>query len=190
MPPSLGGLGIIDLEKISRALRLRWIWYFWDSRERPWKQLKLPIDDQDKMLFMAATKVTVGNGNKAQFWHSRWLQGEAPATLFPALLKHSKRKNRSVKEALEDEKWIQDIDHNLTQNLIAEFIALWGLLQDVTLTPHQEDVITWLYIADGVYTAKSAYHLQFLGKITSSTASVTWKTKAPPKCRFFTWLML
>jgi hypothetical protein len=38
--------------------------------------------------------------------------------------------------------------------------------------------------------ARSAYKIQFLGMTSSVTAETTWKTKAPPKCRFFTWLML
>jgi hypothetical protein len=36
-PTINGGLAIIDLKKFSRALRLRWLWYSWDSRARPWK---------------------------------------------------------------------------------------------------------------------------------------------------------
>jgi hypothetical protein len=35
MPPSNGGAGIIELETFSRALRLRWLWYYWDDRNRP-----------------------------------------------------------------------------------------------------------------------------------------------------------
>jgi hypothetical protein len=32
-----GGLGIKDLDKFGRALRLRWLWHSWDAQERPWK---------------------------------------------------------------------------------------------------------------------------------------------------------
>jgi hypothetical protein len=44
MPKRLGGVGIKDPEKFSTALRLRWLWYGWGHKERPWKQL-LKIDD-------------------------------------------------------------------------------------------------------------------------------------------------
>ena len=57
----------------------------------------------------AATTVTIGNGERANFWSSRWLQGEAPATVYPTLFKHSKRKNRSVKDALTGNKWVTGI---------------------------------------------------------------------------------
>ncbi|GJN03958.1 hypothetical protein PR202_ga21461 [Eleusine coracana subsp. coracana] len=34
-PKKLGGLGIKDLEKFNRVLRLRWLWLLWDHNERP-----------------------------------------------------------------------------------------------------------------------------------------------------------
>jgi len=34
-PTVNGGLGIIELEKFSRALRLRWLWFSWDDTDRP-----------------------------------------------------------------------------------------------------------------------------------------------------------
>ena len=47
MPQPNGGLGIKDLDCFSRAPRLRWLWFEWDSREKPWKGMQLPINDDD-----------------------------------------------------------------------------------------------------------------------------------------------
>jgi hypothetical protein len=185
-----GGLGITELEKFSRALRLRWLWFSWDNAERPWKGMELPVDSNDIALFNAATTVILGNGNKTCFWTSRWLDGEAPATLYPTLYKHSKRKNRTVNDALAEERWIRDVDYSMTATLVHEFVSLWFRLQGIAVQPAQEDKITWLHSSDGQYTTRSAYKIQFLGMTSSMTAETTWKTKAPPKCRFFTWLML
>lgn len=38
-----GGLGIKDLVLFSRSLRLRWMWFSWDSRERPWNNYLLTV---------------------------------------------------------------------------------------------------------------------------------------------------
>ena len=35
-PEYLGGLGVIDLEKIVRALRRQWPWFEWMDLERAW----------------------------------------------------------------------------------------------------------------------------------------------------------
>lgn len=189
-PTANGGLGVKNLEFFSRSLRLRWMWFAWEDRERPWKGLPIPADNEDTHLFNAATRIELGNGHRASFWKSRWLQGEVPASLFPALFKHSTRKNRSVKEAMANNRWIADIDHNMTQEIIAEFVALWERLDSIVLSEDQEDRIVWLHTADGQYSAQSAYIMQFEGTTRCPTADLTWKTKAPPKCRFFCWLLL
>jgi hypothetical protein len=123
--------------------------------------MPLPIDKDDMALFNAATRVVLGDGNTASFWNSSWLEGQAPASLYPTLFNHSRRKNRSVKEA--GSKWISDVDYNMTEQLIAEFVSLWGRLQAVVLIPTQQDKIIWLHTSDGQYTARSAYQRQFLG---------------------------
>jgi hypothetical protein len=53
--------------------------------------------------------------------------------LFLELFKHSKRKNRSVADALTKQRWIRDIDHNMNQQIIAEFLDLWDRLENVVL---------------------------------------------------------
>ena len=127
-PTVNGGLGIKDLEAFSRSLRLRWMWYAWDDRDHPWKGLQLQADNEDMRVFSAATKVDLGNGCKASFWTSRWLDGDAPADLFPELFRHSKRKNRTVAEALTANTWVRDIDHNMSQQIIVEYLQLWDKL--------------------------------------------------------------
>lgn len=37
-PKKWGGLGIEDLEKFNRTLRLRWLWHNWDLQDKPWKK--------------------------------------------------------------------------------------------------------------------------------------------------------
>ena len=50
-PKKWGGLGIKDSDKFGRALRLHWLWYNWDCRERPWKSLLHHQDKVDRQLF-------------------------------------------------------------------------------------------------------------------------------------------
>jgi hypothetical protein len=140
-PVAYGGLGILDLEKFSRALRLRWLWFAWLYPDRSWVGTELPIDAVDESLFIAATRVTVHNGHKASFWRSSWINGQAPSVLFPLLYSHSRRKNRTVRNALQEDRWIRDVAYSLNSDLLRDFFSLWNLIQLVHLdfSDTQED---------------------------------------------------
>jgi hypothetical protein len=71
-------------------------------------------------LFAAATSVIAHSGKRASFWFSSWMNEQAPSSLYPLLCRHSRRKNRTVREALLHEKWISDMAHNLNADLFFE----------------------------------------------------------------------
>jgi hypothetical protein len=154
------------------------MWYAWDDRDRPWKGLQLQTDNDDKRFFNAATTVFIGNGCKASFWTSRWLDGRAPGDMFPELFRHSKRKNCTVADALSDNKWVKDIDHNMSQQIIEQYLQLWDELQSVVLVESEEDKIIWTHSSSGEYSAKSAYDMHFQSLGNCRAAKFIWKTKA------------
>ena len=66
-PKILGGLGVTDLERFGRALRLRWPWYEWVDPNRPWVGTDLPCTESDMALFRASTTITIEDGKRASF---------------------------------------------------------------------------------------------------------------------------
>jgi hypothetical protein len=66
-PKELGSLGIKDLERFSRALRLRCLWLSWDHIDRPWKKLLKMNDQTDRQLFFSSTQMIVGDGRNTPF---------------------------------------------------------------------------------------------------------------------------
>ena len=72
---------------------------------------------------------------------------------------------------------------------MAQFVLLWDLVQGVLLSD-EEDRIIWKFNADGQYTAKSAYEVQFRGSFCSFRPQCIWSVYAEPKHRFFTWLLV
>jgi hypothetical protein len=188
-PKELGGLGILDLEKFSRALRLRSLWCEWTAPEKPWVGSETPNDASDIDLFNAATRVTIGDGAKASFWLSSWLDGSPPKDLAPLIFKASRRKNRTVQNALEGHSWVADIDvQAFTVEHMEQYIRLWDLLSAVQLSPGTTDSIVWTLTPNGRYSASSAYKAQFMASLPCTFGNLVWKTWAPPKCRFFAWL--
>jgi hypothetical protein len=71
----LGELGIKDLDKFRRALRLRWLWHHWDHKDKPWKHLIRITDTTDRQLFFSSIVISIGDGMNTPFWKVRWLNG-------------------------------------------------------------------------------------------------------------------
>ena len=125
---------------------------------------ELPCKPSDRLLFNASTIVTIGNGAKAQFWHNSWLDGEAPRNLAPHLFELVRRKNRSVQQELQSNKWIRSLQGKITTaTQVEEFVSLWLRIQNIHLQPHMQDSIAWKWTPDGVYSTQSAYRIQFQG---------------------------
>lgn len=113
----------------------------------------------------------------------------APANMAPGLFALARRKNLSIKDALNGNHWMRGLQRMNNELLIDQFIQLWELIQPLILS-NEPDAITWRLTNDGAYSAKSAYEAQFIGHIVAPLLHATWKVKAEPKVRFYLWLLL
>jgi len=189
-PKDLGGLGVPDLEKFSRALQLRWLWQEWVDTSKPWVGMEVPCNDLDRALFNASTRVTIGDGRKARFWHDSWLDGEAPKFLAPSLFEAIRFKNRNVHSELQNNAWIAALRGGIsTYQQVEEFISLWIRIQQVHLMPGTPDTIIWRWIESGAYSTRSAYRIQFSGSFRAFRGDLIWKVHTENKCKVFAWIM-
>jgi hypothetical protein len=72
----------------------------WTAPDKPWVGLETPNDETDMELFNAVTRVTVGDGMRASFRSSSWLNGTPPKVIAPKLFVVSKRKNILVYDVI------------------------------------------------------------------------------------------
>ena len=160
-----GGLGIPDLQRFGRALRLRWLWISWQQPARPWTAFPLPCDKADRELFARPTAITIGDGQRTGFWTCPWLDGTPLIVAFPSLFKHSRRKNRSVAAALDNDQWIRDVRHESWENIVTDVVSLARLIRDQgqALAEHLQDKIRWTASGNGIYSTSAAYKTQFTG---------------------------
>jgi hypothetical protein len=179
-----GGLGIKDLEKFSRALRMRWLWYNWDQQERPWKHLLKVTDQSDRNLFFCSTRISVGNGKSTPFWKAKWLSGTSPKEMTLNLYKIARYKKKNVHTEMQGARWIKNIGAINSTTLMEEYILLFLALSTLRLSD-QEDVIYWKWTTDGKYTVASAYEIQFHGSNGQFLATYIWQAMSKPKCKFF-----
>lgn len=189
-PKILGGLGVLDLELFSRALSYAGCGTNWAEPDRPWVGLQVPCNEVDQQLFRLSTKVILGDGCKAKFWDSAWLDGCAPRDIAPRLYRLAWRKNQSVAEDLNNNNWTRVLWKMTQAEEMVELINLWSLIQEVQLTP-RADVLVWRWTASGIYTAKSAYLIQFKGSFCTFNCNAIWKAYVEGKHRFFfAWLLV
>jgi hypothetical protein len=189
LPKHLGGLGIKDLGKFGRALRLKWLWHGWDTVQKPWKQLLKVSDQAERQLFFASTLVRIGNGRSTPFWEARWIHGAAPKDLAPSLYRLARFKYRIVFTELSNSNWISSLVDITTTTEMEDFTLLFMAISSVFLTD-QPDTITWRWTRDGKFIVASAYRCQFQGTYIILPATKIWKCFAEPKVRFFLWLVL
>lgn len=157
-PKQYGALGLLNLDKYSNDLRLRWLWLEWVDTSKHWIGLGTPCTDDDRDLCVAATHGTVGNGHIARFWSSSWLQDIRPRDIAPNIFVLSRNKNCWVKQALVTNCWISNTDINNSSTLehIQQFADLWEKLCTVNLVQGVNDTIVWKFTNDGKYSASSA----------------------------------
>jgi hypothetical protein len=188
-PKQLGGLGVHCIDSFGTALRLRWMWQKWKCPNKPWTHMNIPSTSKDRALFAAATKITVGNGQTARFWTDSWLNGMTPKEIAPELFKISVRKNRSVKDALANGKWLQDLRFYLDDCHSSELQCLEELINEVQLTDATDEII-WTFGNKNYYTTRSAYQLQFIGAVNTDFKRIVWNGWAPARCKFFIWTLM
>jgi hypothetical protein len=141
-------------------------------------------------LFRASTKITLGDGLFAKFWHDNW-SGRGPlSATAPELFKIASCKNRSVHKELLNDNWIRSVARISTAAQLREFIDVASSLHDIHLDPHLKDSITWLWMANGEYSASSAYHIQFQGSFPKFDSKKIWCAYVEPKAKLFAWLVL
>lgn len=135
--------------------------------------------------------MTLGNGKTATFWRCPWANAVPLCVSFPRLFRHSRRKHRTVAEALTNETWIKDLAHGDTTGLLHDFLTLARRLQDLNIILQQdtEDTIRWKFSADGKYSAASAYKMQFQGHTKTTNDMIIWKAWAPGQLKVFLWLL-
>jgi hypothetical protein len=117
--------------------------------------LQLQQSDTETKLFRVCTAVAVGNGEKAKFWHSRWLNGQSPTEIAPELIKFAWRKNLTVKQALTDRRWMRGLQRITPTSEVQQFVKLWNMVHHVQLTEQPDEVRR--FTANERYSSKSAY---------------------------------
>lgn len=93
-------------------------------------------------MFDASISVQHEDEKLTRFWSDRWLRGNSIQELAPYLCQVvaiMTRLNRTLYQALRNRQWIRDITGPINVVVLAQYLHIWVLIQDVQLRNDQED---------------------------------------------------
>ena len=162
----LGGLGISDLKSLCIALRVRWPWLKKSEPNKSWASLPLQVSKDAECLLSLAIITEIGDGANTLFWKDKWLAGKSIQDLAPnlyVLVPKGRARKHTVKTALDEMKWTEDIQGEIPVQALMEYLELWDMLEDISVQEGIPDRHIWRLSASGKYTAKSTYGALFEG---------------------------
>lgn len=191
-PLNFGGLGISSLPELCWALRMRWLWLQRTDPTCLWNNLPVHVPSKAKAFFSSVLVTEIGDGANTYFWSDKWINARSVSDIAPRLLLTVPKRivsKRTVREALTNRRWVSDIKGALTWGVLVDYLHLWNAISDVVLQPNSEDKHIFSIASNGQYSACSAYKGFFTGSVGFEHYKMVWKSWAPPKCRFFLWLV-
>ena len=75
----------------------------------------------------------------------------------------------------------------MTNQMLQEYLRLWDRMERVQLHQDSVDSVRWAWEPSGSFSTRSAYQAKFWAREKDPMAQFTWKSKAPLRCKFFTW---
>ena len=182
-----------DLRLQSLALRVRWEWLRRTDPVRPWQGLSMDVDREARAVFDSLVRIEVGRGDNVLFWRDRWIHGFAVRYIAPLLhcmVDTRTRNRRTVRDALENSRWLQDMDDDLSFMGHMQLVHLNLAISTVPREATRVDHFSWPADPSGQYTARSTYHRLCQGIQRVAYASCIWKSWALLKCKLFVWLAI
>jgi len=71
-----------------------------------------------------------------------------------------------------------------------EYLLIWDLTRGIQLDDNIQDALRWKWTSDKTFSTSSAYHAFFISQQAVLGTKLWRKAQAPPKCKFFIWLVL
>ncbi|CAO2142968.1 unnamed protein product [Urochloa humidicola] len=207
-PKSQGGLGLKHLATQNKCLLLKFLHRMHFPGESAWARwIRERVDlatltgevcglhwgDLTSLLplYRAVTCSQVGNGRSTNFWHDRWLSVGRLRDAFSLLYSHTTREDVSVAAVIQE-----GIDaflvRRITRQAQPELDKVRDLLQRVGLTTEDDRRASSLAQQDGMMRAGPVYRaiMETTGSPPTPFARFIWGNHAPPRVRFFAWLLV
>lgn len=215
-PKIMGGLGLRDLACFNRALLAKQGWrlltapnslmtrvlkgkyfpkcVFLDAKlsqaaSYTWRSIVAARD-----VLKTGVRWTVGRGDNINIWSNPWIPSIPSLKVWsePNLVGCPLKLSELIDH--EECKWKQDVLHHCFNNMENMAIKRIPIAEG-----RNEDIISWHYTKNGVFTVKSAYHLCKLEDFDRGSSSYAirksvwksiWQLNLPQKIKNFAWRVM
>ena len=184
----LGGLGVHDLQRMSKALLAKWLVRFLDdSVVGTWKtilQQKYSVLGtyglhspfwkdimQTKDIVEVSTDWQVGNGHCIKFWLDRWIGNTALHTVYPNLFTIAYDQNILVSQVFTSNGFRIEFSRQLVGVYHTEWCALLSQFHNFQLSSHNDQIV-WRWSSTGRFSVHSLYTWLAFGGIPKDRKSV------------------
>ncbi|CAN6250750.1 unnamed protein product [Urochloa humidicola] len=139
--------------------------------------------------YRSMTTVLLGDGKTTAFWEDRWNNGNSLAETYPALYSHVARHGASVRE-VKDNGLHHYLVSRLTPVAVAQLTSVHLLLDATVLTEQDDGRHSALATSAHRLSTSKIYRAATAQEQQCPHANFIWKNRAPPKVRFFAWLLI
>jgi hypothetical protein len=119
-------------------------------------------DEKARAAFDSMIRIEVGDGKQVLFWVDRWIKGRTATDIAPGITMYvlqRARNERTVEQAMQNNRWMLDIQGCVATLGARECIRLWAAVNAIRHNYNTPDNFTLPWTASGAYTAASAYHM-------------------------------
>jgi hypothetical protein len=140
-------------------------------------------------VYRAITSVVIGDGASTSFWHDVWNGDDPLADTFPELYSHCQMKEMTVQQALEGAIHGSLVPRR-SQAATQQLSQVSELLQQQQFSTSKDCWQSLLCKRNGGLDTSMLYKtLKTANSSQDPWANFVWKNKAPPRVRFFAWLL-
>jgi mannosylglycoprotein endo-beta-mannosidase len=141
--------------------------------------------------FQLHIRYSVGSGSRIRFWHEWWCGDRPLAVAFPVVFLLSRCKEAMVADCFEEREgsvvWNVPFTRAANDWELPEFSAFFALLYRVKIRRGEDDQLSWLGSANGVFSVKSMYHLFARRNSVALPWRGVWRSRCPSRISFFVW---
>ncbi|CAO2178466.1 unnamed protein product [Urochloa humidicola] len=135
------------------------------------------------------TTVRLGNGNATAFWEDRWNGGRSLAEAFPVLYSHVAHHGATVKEVLQQ--GLQSfLVPRLTPAATTELQDVLLIVASTSLHEVQDERHSSMSVTEHRLSTRRIYRATISQDHKCPHYRFIWRNHAPPKVRFFAWLLI